>query len=143
MPGIKKKQDIGPIGHIASVRTCPVEESGAQLVREIIQTKQNKIKQHAHSKPSQSGSSPVYDQLREDLGLNQDFPTLGENLFNDLDERIAHEFNVTDYWVCGGALMSEKWLRGNQPQCTTFTSMESFHNGEKTAGPKVWSWPQR
>ena len=45
------------------------------------------------------GSTPVYDQSKKDLGPDQDFPTLGKNLFIDLAERTAHEFNVTDCWV--------------------------------------------
>lgn len=75
-------------------------------------TKKQKQKQQAGSKSPQSRSSQVYDQLREDLGPEHDFPTLGEKLFTAPAERIAHRFNVTDYWVCGGALVSEKWLGG-------------------------------
>ena len=76
----------------------------AQVVSEMIQ----ETKQQAGLMPPQSGPSPVYDQLRQDLGPDQDFPTLGKKLFIDLVEGIAREFNVTDCWVCGGALMSEK-----------------------------------
>jgi hypothetical protein len=38
-----------------------------------------------------------------------DLPTIGKNLFVDLAERIAGEPNVSNCWVCGGALMSEEW----------------------------------
>ena len=50
------------------------------------------------------GSSLIYGQIKKDLGLDWDFPTLRKNLFIDLAERTACEFIVTDYRVCGGAL---------------------------------------
>ncbi|NXH52590.1 ENR1 protein, partial [Rhabdornis inornatus] len=31
------------------------------------------------------------------------------NLFIDLVERISHEFNVTDCWICGDTRMDEIW----------------------------------
>lgn len=34
---------------------------------------------------------------------------VGKNLFVDLAEKIAKELGISDCWVCGGALMSEKW----------------------------------
>ncbi|NXO65041.1 ENR1 protein, partial [Phainopepla nitens] len=38
-----------------------------------------------------------------------EIPKLGKNLFVDLREKISRELNVTNCWVCGGALMSEEW----------------------------------
>lgn len=35
-------------------------------------------------------------------------PEIGKNLFVDLGE-ISKELNITDCWVCGGALMTETW----------------------------------
>ncbi|NWW53121.1 ENR1 protein, partial [Pedionomus torquatus] len=40
-----------------------------------------------------------------DLGL----PGMGQNLFVALIQRIAGELNVTNCWICGGALMTEEW----------------------------------
>jgi hypothetical protein len=34
--------------------------------------------------------------------------TIGKNLFIDLAEKIIRELNVSNCWICGGALMSEK-----------------------------------
>ncbi|NXW59557.1 ENR1 protein, partial [Eurystomus gularis] len=36
-------------------------------------------------------------------------PGLGKNLFVDLMERIVQALNVTNCWICGGALMTEEW----------------------------------
>ncbi|NXB54350.1 ENR1 protein, partial [Leucopsar rothschildi] len=33
----------------------------------------------------------------------------GRNLFIDLDERISHEFNVSNCWICGDTRMTEIW----------------------------------
>ncbi|NXH22318.1 ENR1 protein, partial [Bucco capensis] len=37
------------------------------------------------------------------------YPNFGKNLFVDLGEWINRELNVTNCWVCGGALMTEEW----------------------------------
>ncbi|NXF00066.1 ENR1 protein, partial [Menura novaehollandiae] len=44
-------------------------------------------------------------QLEEDIEI----PRLGKNLFVDLGERISEELNVTNCWICGGALTTEEW----------------------------------
>ena len=81
------------------------DHAPGQLTRETMQ----RIKQQAGPRPPQLGSIPVYDQLRKDLGPELDFPTLGKSLYIGLTKSIAREFNVTNCWIYGGALMSEKW----------------------------------
>ncbi|NXE03122.1 ENR1 protein, partial [Chaetorhynchus papuensis] len=44
-------------------------------------------------------------QLKETLSL----PPVGENLFLDLMERIAQVLNISDSWICRGALTTELW----------------------------------
>ena len=83
------------------------DHTQTQLARAKDKTMQ-RIKQQAGPKPLQSGSSPVYDQLRKDLGPDWDFPTLGKNHVSDPAKSIAHEFNVTNRWVYGGVLMCEE-----------------------------------
>ncbi|NWH69074.1 ENR1 protein, partial [Geococcyx californianus] len=44
-------------------------------------------------------------QLEKEIDISR----MGKNLFVELGERISKELNVTNCWVCGGALMSEEW----------------------------------
>ena len=105
----ERKQELRPGGHISSSRTCRKDSGscpGPASPRNYTKTKQNK--KQAGPRSPQSEYSPVYDQLRKDLGPDLDFPTLGKNLFIDLAEKTAYDFNVTDCLVSGGALMSKK-----------------------------------
>ncbi|NXL49144.1 ENR1 protein, partial [Podilymbus podiceps] len=36
-------------------------------------------------------------------------PGLGQNLLVDLMQWVARELNVSNCWICGGALMTEEW----------------------------------
>ncbi|NXK94847.1 ENR1 protein, partial [Formicarius rufipectus] len=40
---------------------------------------------------------------------NLELPSVGQNLFVDLAEKIARKLNVTRCWVCGGPQMAEEW----------------------------------
>jgi hypothetical protein len=51
----------------------------------------------------------LHNKIRSKLGRGLDLPTIGKNLYVELEERIAKELNVSNCWVCGGALMSEEW----------------------------------
>lgn len=50
--------------------------------------------------------SNLYKSIRN--LLEDDVPRLGQNLFIELVERISKELNVTNCWICGGALMTEE-----------------------------------
>ncbi|NXU46790.1 ENR1 protein, partial [Drymodes brunneopygia] len=39
----------------------------------------------------------------------EDILRSGKNLFLDLVERISHEFNISNCWICGNTGMSEVW----------------------------------
>jgi hypothetical protein len=51
----------------------------------------------------------LYNELRSDIGRGLELLTIGKNLFIDLAEKITRELNVSNCWICGGALMSEEW----------------------------------
>lgn len=51
----------------------------------------------------------LYAKLEKQLEEQIDISRLGKNQFIELGERISKELNVTNCWVCGGALMSEEW----------------------------------
>ncbi|NXC34395.1 ENR1 protein, partial [Campylorhamphus procurvoides] len=38
-----------------------------------------------------------------------ELPSVGQNMFVDLAEKIAGELNVSQCWVCGGPQMAEEW----------------------------------
>ncbi|NXX09555.1 ENR1 protein, partial [Tricholaema leucomelas] len=44
-------------------------------------------------------------QLEKEIDISR----MGKNQFVELGERISKELNITNCWVCGGALMSEEW----------------------------------
>jgi hypothetical protein len=54
-------------------------------------------------------TGPLNNKNRSELGRGLDLPMIGKNLFVYLAERIAKELNVSYFWVCIGALMSEEW----------------------------------
>jgi hypothetical protein len=51
----------------------------------------------------------LYDELRGEIGRGLELPAIEKNLFIDLAEKIARELNVSNCWLCIGALMSEEW----------------------------------
>jgi hypothetical protein len=55
------------------------------------------------------GTGPLYSEIRSELCRGLDLLTTGKNLFVDLVERIVKELNVSNYWVCGGVLVSKEW----------------------------------
>ena len=50
-----------------------------------------------------------YDQLQGSLKDELKVPTVENNLFIHLAEQVTRELGIANYWVCGGALMSETW----------------------------------
>lgn len=53
-------------------------------------------------------------KLNQQLEKEIDISRFEKNLFVELGERISKELNITSCWVCGGALMTEKWpWKGN------------------------------
>jgi hypothetical protein len=48
------------------------------------------------------------DQLRGETGRGLEYPAIGKNRFTDLAEKIARKLNVSNCWICRGALMSEE-----------------------------------
>ncbi|XP_063253201.1 endogenous retrovirus group 3 member 1 Env polyprotein-like isoform X1 [Prinia subflava] len=60
-------------------------------------------------KPVPISLDGLYKKLEQQLEKEIDISRMGKNLFVELGERISKELNVTNCWVCGGALMSEEW----------------------------------
>jgi hypothetical protein len=57
-------------------------------------------------------AGPLYNKIRRELSRGLDLPTIGKKLFVDLEKRTAKELNVSNCWVCGGALMMRNGLLG-------------------------------
>jgi hypothetical protein len=51
----------------------------------------------------------LYDELRSEKRRGLELLAIRKNLFIDLAEKISRELNVSNYWICRGALMSEEW----------------------------------
>jgi hypothetical protein len=53
--------------------------------------------------------SSLYDELRGEIGRGLEHPSIEKKFFTDLAEKIVRALNVSNCWVCRGALMSEEW----------------------------------
>ncbi|XP_039415851.1 suppressyn [Corvus cornix cornix] len=76
------------------------------LVKEQVVSKNTKPAQQ--SRPIFTSHQDLYAKLKQQL-KEENTPRLGKNLFVELGERIGKELNITNCWVCGGALMTEEW----------------------------------
>ncbi|KAL0623036.1 Endogenous retrovirus group 3 member 1 Env polyprotein [Plecturocebus cupreus] len=63
---------------------------------------QGKIQKHS----SQPVYQTFYDILNEPV---PELPKKSKNLFLQLSENVAHSFNVTSCYVCGGTTMGDRW----------------------------------
>ncbi|NWS37030.1 ENR1 protein, partial [Probosciger aterrimus] len=69
-----------------------------------------------------------------------DLPGLGQNMFVDLMQRIIEELNISNSWICGGALMTEEWpWRGESLEVLEI--LEWNHTEITESHPEGWILP--
>jgi hypothetical protein len=60
-------------------------------------------------KPMATQGSSLYDELRDNIARSLELLAIGKNLYIDLTEKITRKLNVSNYCICRGVLMSDKW----------------------------------
>ncbi|NXG09014.1 ENR1 protein, partial [Sakesphorus luctuosus] len=68
-----------------------------------------------------------------------ELPSVGENLFVNLAEKIAGELSVTRCWVCGGLQMADEWpWRGTSLSAKEIVKDNYTFTSSKMSHPEGW-----